>query len=507
MFWRPAHASLVALAVWMPMWATAQDASAPPSATRVWQIEPSAAVRQTFTDNRDLSANKRSDSITELTGAIRVSGHRGPLRGAVDYSLTGVVHARESGDNEVRHFLGADATAELIDGTAFVDVRGSYTQRSISAFGTQSPDAALDNRNRTDVGSLLVAPYLRGRLGAGVRVQARASLQTTRAKDTDASDVDEAAVNLRLDSGESARRLGWYADASRTVTDYRAGRRTYDALARLGLSYRFSPEWRVGAHVGQERTDLVETDGESTTIVGVQADWIPSPRTALNASVERRFFGTGYSLRFAHRTPATAWALASSRDVSTSRLDGIGALGTSYDLFFRQFASAEPDEVKRDLLVRDYLRANGIDPRAVVVSGFLASAATLQRSHMASVALVGVRNTVTLQLSATDSERADRVATVVDDLTAARELRQRGALLDWAYRLTPNSTLSLAAAVQRSTSHATADRSTLKSLSLGWTGRLGPRSTATAGLRRAEYDTDLDPYDENAVFAAFRYAF
>jgi uncharacterized protein (PEP-CTERM system associated) len=500
-------AALAGLAVAGPCVAQAPDAdTSTTTAARSWAVEPSVALRQTFTDNRDLSTRKASDSITELTGAVRVSTGRGAVRGALDYALTGVVYARDNDANELRHVLSANALAELIAGTAFVDVRGNYQQQAVSAFGTQSRDAAVDNRNSTDVGSLLVAPYVRGRFGA-VRAEARASLQTTRAKDTMDGDVDEGRFTVRVDSGESPRPLGWFADASRTVTDYRAGRRTHDDLARAGLSYRVGPEWRIGAHVGQERTDLATLDSESTTTGGIEVDWIPSVRTNLNAAVERRFFGTGHSLRFAHRTPNTAWAVYSSRDISSNQLQGTGAFGTAYDLFFRQFASTEPDEIKRDQLVRDYMRANGIDPRSVIVGGFLTAAVTLQRSHGASVALVGVRNTLTLRLNASNTERADRIATAVDDLSSVDEVRQRGAVLDWSHRLTPESSLSLAGAVQRSTSDTSNERNTLKTISLSWTARLGPRTTATAGARRADFDSRTSPYVENAVFAAARYAF
>jgi uncharacterized protein (PEP-CTERM system associated) len=498
--------TIAAAAVCTVSSALAQDAS-PAGPSRVWSFEPSASLRQTFTDNRDLSDVKRSEAITEATGSMTVRGNRGPLRGSLDYSLTGTLHARDSGDNELRHFLGAAATAEVIDGIGFVDVRGNYSQQAISAFGTQSTDAALDNRNSTDVGSLFVSPYLRGRLGGAILYEARASARTTRAKDTDASDVDERSVLLRLNTGETPSRLGWFADARRNIVDYRAGRRTFDSRARVGLTYRFGPDWRIGANVGKERTDIAIPGGESTSTWGLEADWTPSPRTSMNAAVEDRFFGLSHSLRFAHRTPSTAWALSSSRDLSSYDRQGIGSFGSAYDLFFRQFASSEPDEIKRDLLVRDYLRSNGIDSRAVVIGGFLSSAVTLTNAQSASVALVGVRNTLTFRLTASRQERADRVATVLDDLSLVEEVRQHGALVDWSFRLSPISSLGVAAAYQRSTSDVTSQRNTLKSITATWRAQLGPRTTATAGARHAEFDSPSSPYDENAIFAAVRMSF
>jgi uncharacterized protein (PEP-CTERM system associated) len=495
----------VAVAAWALL--TTAAALAQDSAGRGFTVEPSVSARQSFTDNRTLSTNKASEAITELGAGLRVASSRGTLRGSLDYNLTGSIYAKDSDSNELRHFLGAAATAELVDGSAFVDVRASYTQQAISAFGTQAADRALTNSNRTDVASLSVSPRLRGNLGGFASYQVRAFAQTTRAKDTDASDVDSASVTGRLDSAGASRSLGWFAEASHQTSDFKAGRRTFDERVRLGVTTLIGTDLRLGVTAGRERTDLRVLGGASNDTWGLQADWSPSPRTALAANFEHRFFGDAHSVRLTHRTPNTSWAVSTSRDLSDTSSQGVGAFGSAYDLFFRQFAALEPDEAKRDALVRAYLGANNIDPRAVIVGGFLASTVTLKRAQSASVALIGARNTVTLQLSASRDERADELVTVIDDLSTVREVRQRGVTVDWAYRLTPQSSVSLGLGYQRSTSDTNAQQSTLKSLSVLWTAPLGARSTVSAGLRRAEFDSPTSPYDENAIFAALRMSF
>ena len=485
--------------------AQAQDASG--SGRRGWAVEPSVSLRQTFTDNQDLQAVKKSDAITEVTAGLRVSSGGGLLRGSLDYALTGSLYWRNNDANELRHFLNAAATAELIEGRAFVDMRGSYTQQAISAFGTQSPDSSLSERNQSDVGSLSISPYVRGRLGGAINYEARASAATTRAKGTDASDVDNASATLHLDSSARGAPLGWTADATHNVSDFKAGRRTFDSRLRAGLSYTIGREWRVGFTAGQERTDIRALDAESTTTWGANLEWTPSERTSLSANVEKRFFGNAHSLRFAHRTPNTAWAISDTRDISTSTSQGNASFGSAYDLFFRQFASVEPDAVRRDAMVRAYLQSNSINPNAVVIGGFLASAATLQRMQSASVALVGARNTVTLQATASRTERADQLTTGFDDLSSAREVRQRGLSLAWAHRLTPSSSINVTGAYQRSMGDLAAQQTTLKSISAAWSSPLGPRSNVSAGARHTEFESSSVPYDENAVFAAIRIAF
>lgn len=490
--------ALTSHAVW------AQEAT---DARRGWIIEPSVSLRQTFTDNQRLQTVKESDSITEGSVGVRIGSTGGSVRGYVDYSLTGSAYARNDSANELRHFLSAAVTAEVIEGQGFIDMRGSYTQQAVSAFGSQSATPGLSERNRADVGSLAVSPYLRGRLGGPLRYEARLSLETTRAKGSDAADVDNGAATLHLDSGGSGAALGWTADASHNVSDFRAGRRTFDTRLRAGVTYALNREFKLGLTAGIERTDTLSLDGESNHTWGLQGDWTPDERTSLSANVEKRFFGNSHAVRFAHRTPTTAWALSDSRDISTSSSQGNASFGSAYDLFFRQFASTEPDATKRDVLVRNYLLTNGINPNTVVIGGFLASAATLQRAQQASVALVGVRNTVTLQASSSRSERADKVSSAIDDLSSAREVRQHGVSLDWALRLTPLSSINVAGSYQRSGGDVSSQQTTLKAITTTWNAPLGARSTMSAGARHAVFDSTTAPYTEYALFGAIRLSF
>ena len=495
-----------AMFVLLPCLAAAQD-TGEAGAKRGWTIEPSVSLRQSFTDNQRLQTVKESDAITEASAAVRVTGSGGPLRGFLDYSLTGSAYARNSDANELRHFLAMASTAELVSGWAFVDLRGSYTQQIVSAFGSQSPDPALNNSNRQDVGSLSVAPNLRGRFGGAVRYEARLSYEITRAKGTDATDVANSSALLHLDSGGTGSPLGWTADVTHNVADYRIGRRTFDTRARAGVTYVINREFRVGVTAGQERTDLQVLGGASNATWGGQFSWTPTERTLLSAEAEKRFFGTGYSLQLTHRTPNTAWAVSGSRDISTDSSQGVASFGSAYDLFFRQFASTEPDAVKRDVLVRSFLQNNGINPNTVVVGGFLASSATLVRAQSASVALNGVRNTITLRAAASQSQRADEFATNFDDLSTNKVVRERGIALDWAFRLTPTSSINLTGSIQRNKGDTNAQETTLKAITVGWSAPLGARSTVSAGARHAVFESNTSPYDENALFAAIRLAF
>jgi uncharacterized protein (PEP-CTERM system associated) len=493
------------MAVLTPGLASAQDGVG--ATGRALAVEPSVALRETLTDNYNVSTNKESDAITELTGAIRVTANGGTLRGYLDYAATGTLYARHSDSNELRHYLRSASTAELVQGFAFVDLYASYEQQVISAFGTQSPAPGLDNSNQADTATVAITPSLRGRLGSVAGYEARVYYEMTRAEGTSESDVDILDASLRLDGSAPGARLGWTATASHNITDYLTGRRTYDDRVYAGLNYEFTPELKLGVRGGQERTDLLTLAGDTYTTWGVGIEWKPSERTSLEAGIERRFFGNAHTVAFSHRTPSTVWTFADRRDLNSSEQQGSASFGSAYDLFFRQFASAQPDAVQRDVMVRNFLRANGIDPRATVVDGFLASAVTVDSTQDLSVALVGARNTVTFRVGARRSERVDQLSTSFDDLSNTSIVHERGVSLDWAYRLTPASAINVTGSYQRTEGDLDTQRTSLKAITVAWSTPVGARSTVSAGARIAKFDSPTSPYTENAVFAAARVAF
>ena len=500
-----ARGALAAALCTLQSWpAAAQDAGAP---ARAWAIEPSVSLRATYSDNYRQLPVKESDVITDAGAGLRITGTGGRIRGFFDYSLTGTAHSRHSESNDLRHRLSAATTAEVVDGFAFIDAQASYTRQAVSAFGVQTSTSILDTANQTDVASLSISPSLRGRIGPSLRYAARASYAATRAKDSDDGDVEVGSAALTLDGGVPGGNLGWKALASHTVSDYLAGRRTFDSRLLAGVSYLLTRELKVGVTAGAERTDVQVLEGETTSTAGLEVEWTPTERTLLAGNVEKRYFGTGHSIQFSHRTPRTAWTASVARDVSTPGASATGGFGSAYDLFFRQFASTEADPVKRDVLVRTFLRNNNIDPNTVVVGGFLSSALTLQQAQSASFALVGVRNTVTLRASRSRSERIDELAVVVDDLSVSDTVTQHGISLDWAYRLTSVSAINVTAGYQRSEGDATTLETTLKTLAVAWAAPFGPRSTVSAGARHAVFDSVTAPYKENAIFGAIRFAF
>lgn len=470
---------------------------------RTFSIEPRLSVAETLTDNIGLTtSNRQADLITEVTPGFLVTSNGGRVRGFLDYALTGLAYIHNSSSNTLLNALNAKVAVEAVEKWAFLDVQANISQQAISAFGTISPDPNLINKNRTEVRTLSISPYVTGRVVDFADYEARVTQIYTRDSETSTSDNDSTEALVRLVGPSSHRLFNWSADASGHWITYSGGRRIEDNRLRALLYATPYPELRFSLIGGYESNNYfsLEKQGESTPGLGV--DWRPSERTRVSFQQERRFFGNSHSYLVEYRTPRTAWRYSDVSDVSTSfGAPTLGSQGTAYDLFFAQFASVQPDPVLRARLVNEFLLANGLSASTPIFSGSLTSAVTQERRQELSFALLGIRDTVVFSAMQTRSRRIDQVSEVIDDFSNGNVVRQRGFTVQGSHRLTPLSTINLVALVDRTSGNEASQSTTLRSISLIWIGQLAPRTQASLGARHSSFSSPVNPYGESAITA------
>lgn len=431
-------------------------------------FEPRISITETFTDNLRLSAtNPQSEQITELSPGIRLSTDTGRLKAYFDYSLIGVLYAKNSSSNAIQNALTAFGTVQAVDNWAFVDFSGSIAQQSISAFGKQSSSNTSINGNQAEVSSYRISPYLRGRLGDMANYEARYSRaisQSDTAARTDSTATDGI---IKVNGDTYFRNLGWTADVSQNKIDYREGRPTEADRFNLGLSYTITPQVQVFANAGRESNNYTSLDKQSIGTSGFGVSWSPSEVTKLTASKEQRSFGDSHSVRVEHRTARTAWLFTDTKDVSVSPIQSV-------------------------------LFSDNPNPSPGVINGFLTTAVSIQRRQDLSVTLLGVRDTISLNLTKSEISRLDTVTNSIDDLSNG-EVRQRGFNVNYAHRLSPEYSLVIFASKLFIAGSANQQDSTLSSLKINVSGKVGRRATGSIGLRRAIFSNSISPYGETAV--------
>lgn len=495
--------------VWAQQSAPAAAAAAPEAApqasgARAWTITPSVQVSERISDNILLTnTDRKNDQVTEVAPGLRIEGQTARLKVNFDYQLRGLFYAQGSRSNHTQNSLNAFGTLEALENWLYLDFSGVISQQSISAFGTQNPNGSTVNvnPNSTETSNFRLSPYIKGRLLGYADYELRYERSTLNSDSSGAFDSDTQEWTGRLSGATAMANLGWSLEGRRTEIDYSGERKNESDLFRGLVNYLFTPEIRVSASVGSESNDYISGEKQTWNTHGYGFDWSPTERTMLSAFRERRFFGNGHTVSFTHRTPLTSWRISDSRDVSLApaTLSTVG-LGTVYDLMYNLYQSSIPDPAQRNNFVRGLLQQSGISPNTPVLAGFLSSQASVQRQQEFSVAFQGVRNTVTFLASRSESQRlGTNLGAGAGDFAVTSRIRQHGYSLNWAHHLTPLSSMTVLASQQNSAGDANIQGTKLRTLTLSYSTKFDPRTTASLGVRRALFQSSVNPYQENAI--------
>jgi len=476
-----------------------------------WDIKPAIEVNETLTNNVFLSSsNPTGDLVTSITPRISINGKggRGSLR--LQYGWTQNLYLHESSSNNRQNALTAFGTLEAIDDWLFIDASGTISQQYLSALGRVSPSNASVNNNQTETSNYSVAPYIRGRVLTSVEYFFKYSATTTSSKSNLVSDQTTQKWLGRVNGVTPLSALTWSLDASKVSVDYQTGRDRNDTRYGATLAYRFNPQLQTSLIFGRETTNLASLQDETHNDSGFGVLWTPGPRTKFEGSVTRRFFGNGYQAAFTHRMPRSSVSYKASRDVSyqPSGVSNTGQ-GNNYDAFYAIVAANNPDlspEAINQQVVQ-VLQNRGVPADGTVVNGFLTNRSTLQQLQQLSLALIGVRNTVTFIATESTQQPLGLATGLTDDFSLSNRTRQRGLGVVWGHQLSGFSSLSLSLNQQESTrfTAGSADTKTQGAYLL-FTTRLSPHTNANMTLRRVISDGETG-YTESALTGGLTHSF
>jgi uncharacterized protein (PEP-CTERM system associated) len=482
--------------------ANAQDAPG----SRAMSVVSTFTSTLNYTDTEGSVAQANGgEFITRVSPGIQVRSRSGRMVGSLDYHLDASFYSRNKDSQSIENALNAAFALEAVPGFFFIDTRASVSQQALSAYGQQSAAGSLGaNDNRTEVLNLVVAPYLRGPLGSVGDYELRLTAAATNGYKSITADSTNNSGSLSLRSRNSGSMFGWSLLASQQRVDFRAGRATDSARASAAVTAAPDRDVKLTLRGGQETTDVGGFERRRYDNWGGGVRWTPTDRTVISVDGDRRYYGTGHQIAVEHRLRRAVFRYGSTRDASSgSDATGVGQPVTLYQLYFSQFASVEPDPTRRDQLVRDFLRAIGQDPNAVVAGGAITSAVTLQRRDDLSMALVGKRTSLNLQAFASSSQIIDNPTGAADD----GPVRQRGLIATVSHRTTPQSTLSLVAAVQKTLANRRQQGTSQQSLAMNWNTIINAQATAGLNLRHSVFDSAADSYRETAVTASLSLRF
>ncbi|MDR1708552.1 MAG: TIGR03016 family PEP-CTERM system-associated outer membrane protein [Candidatus Accumulibacter sp.] len=494
----------------------ALGAAAPPASAGDWRIVPSISVSATATNNIDQTKkNRKSERIVDVTPGINIVGQGDRLKLSLNYQLHGLFHANESRRNNHQNSLDAAMSLEAIENLFFVDVKAAISQQSLSAFAS-APNSSVDTNNAentVETRTFRISPYLRGAIGNAAEYLVRYDYSKMTTDESNSFDDQTRLFTAHVGSQKDFSRLGWAVDLIAQRNDFGQGRDTKADTLRGSLTYRVDPQLRVSATAGREAHNYASIKKKSHAIVGAGVEWAPTDRTLVAASRENRTFGNSDSFSFTHRTAGTSWKYSQSKDYVTSTDQSSGSVGTYFSLLDSMFSSAIPDPAARAAYINAMLAASGIAPGATLQGGFLTSGVTLQERKELSLALVGVRNTVTFAATHTETEDISKGTGsgwfLGTDFANLENIRQTGASVNWSHKLTGLSTLTGSASRLRSRGKGSGSNPVKMDetmYTLNFLTKLGPKTSAGLGARYVEADGTTE-YTEAAVTGTFTHQF
>lgn len=476
-----------------------------------WRFTPSIGLTETWSDNPRLLVESvaipvESGWITTVTPGLALD-HRGPrLRITADYRYQHDFYSEGAGPDNSRNFLNALATYDLVERRFWLEGRANITQERLSAFGAAVvPDAPGSNENRVETRILGISPVLRGSYGDVAEYVARANATRLRAEGAVETDTFEALATLR--SAAPAARLGWSADVSALSTRSEGQATLQDFRARAALVYAPMSQVHISLIAGYEDSDFAPEDEQRRATPGIGIEWSPGPRTQFAAIAQDRWFGTGHLATLRHRSARTIWDIRSRRTAETMSSSISGGALTLENLMADLLAASIPDPVARAEAVRRRLTEFGSQPTTLGHT-FLTERPYLINAVDATVALVGVRNTITFT-GLRQTQTALLTSTqATDSFADSTAIRTHSYSANWTYALTPLTSLTASTSRLRSVGLDPGSPTTNQELDTVYLStRLGPRTTASLGVRRVVFDSTVqaENYKENAVFGSISF--
>jgi uncharacterized protein (PEP-CTERM system associated) len=460
-----------------------------------WATEASFTAQATLSNNANygLSDVRQGDLILEFIPMLRFNreGARLRVNGFVALDFLGYVDGTQV--SSVLPRADILANLEAIENLFFVDASLFAGQSVLNPF---LPSSASSTNNLYTSTQARVAPYLRGNIGYDISWLVRSDNSYTWTTQPDnplgnAWYVQNLAQIVR-DPTPFGATLLLTNEITRVDNQLQPDQTLNTALAIL--DYAITPQLTLGVRGGYETTNYTaeETAGP---IYGGNIAWRPSPLTSLVGFWQERFYGPNYSFRFSHRQRRVASTASFYRSATTNPqvLFQVPPTSTVSGILDAIFAARFPDPVERAEAVGDLVARQGL-PEALPAGAYIYNqSANVLTGGNVNWALIGVRNTLSLNLFYLKTELLPD-ARIPPTFLLFNNNIQRGAGITLSHRLTPVVSLNTTLATQYTegidVSEGVNTRENQANLQANW--KMSPRSVLFLGTRY-QFQTSSNP--------------
>lgn len=462
------------------------------SHAQTWRIEPSVKTTATATNNSGFAstADSGGDVILDVVPRVSLTG-----RGA-SYTLRGYVeadsltYARNTQTNQLIPSAQLALNANPVDRWFYLDAGAGITQSAVDPYSVVS-NGGLP-RERLQTTQYRLSPYLDHAFTPSVNLFYRNDNVWTR-RTSEVASVERLGNYERQSNAAlltfRPEPLGLSLEGNQERTEYvnTPGSTLELASARAVLSYAFDPTLTLGIVGGTEQSEFRQIKSRDS-IRGFRLRWLPTERSDLNVSVERRFFDNGWNVNWSHRSPFLAMNVNLVRQPSSQPgsflLPNTG--GDLRSLIDAAFTTRYPNPAERAVIVDTAVANLGANSATAAAVEVFSDYAQLQNRASASVAFLSPRSVLTVSLYAAKSEqlvRADAPPPV--GALPPADNKQVGVSASFNRRLTSTLTLEAGVGAAKTTGLAAAvgDSTTSASARLAASQGLSPKTRLFVGGR------------------------
>ncbi len=490
----------------------------PSAQAQSWFVQPTIRTEITATNNSGYteSAQAQSDVIVSVSPGVvvRGDGPRLKVNGAFRFDTVGYVSGTQGNRILPSGSIAADAT--LIDQWLFMDAAVIAARTATAPLGPRPEGVSSYNTQTTTQWRL--NPRVQREFAPNWVLSGHADNTWVRTHSSTAvaGAGDNAYVQRQLLSVERKPvPLGVEVQIGHEQTRY--SEQSDPALeidrARTIASYAFTQEFILGAIGGYERSRVPPAERWGDQVYGVRTRWAPDERTRINATLEHRFFGTGWDALFEHRTPFHAWTLNLARFVSTYA-SSVAALpaGSSVDRSLDSILTTRyTDPVQRSQEVQRLKALYGLPDQLADAVDIYAETASIEQVARAAYTYTGRRDVITLayyfdkRLPLQLPHASPGLAPLFATANA-----QHGLSVAFGHRLTPRLTLDAMArwSMVAGRGAFTSDQSRERAGRLGVVWQVAPATTGMSGLRWQRTHSSVNPnVEETALYLGLDHRF
>ena len=492
-----------------------------------WLITPSVNVNETYSDNMFLAPSNQTASgiISTVTPGISIAGKSDRLKLNLNYALEDMTYSANGLQNLLYNQLYSNANLELIKHTLFVDASASIMQQPLTPFGPVSANSANLSGNVVNVNTVSISPYLVHQFDTFSTAIARfthinstysyggtASPGTTNYANIygapGAFTTNTDAEDLQLNSGTAFDRLSWGLDYNNSVNTYSGFPTTTISLLTTNWNYLLTPQFQLTSQIGYENDNYVYFGPRPQGIFwDAGFSWALSPRTKLDITAGKRFYGSTYSFDFSHYTRMTVWNASYIQAVVSSAMQESVPTATSLD----QLLQAQiPDPVARQQAVQQML-ANLAPQGALFGQNIMSNLIYLTKTLQASMGLNTPKNTALLTLYNTQSSPLEQNNTNLlgSGYLGYGNMTQTGGTLSWAHRLSAVISSNVNINYSKINFGSQAPLGTTDFVMVGLTRKINPKFFGNLSLRHQAMNSGSYGYNftENALIASLTYLY